>query len=452
MLYHLYDIYNAGLAPARTIAEATKALWESPFFPGSYTTFGRSLAAGAEVFERSTRKFVKPEFNLPFTQIDGKKVKITEETISAKVFGDLIHFKRDIKRNDPKVLVVAPISGHYATLLRGTVEALLPHHDVYITDWHDARQIPFNEGKFNLDTFIQYVMDHIKTLGSDTHVIAVCQPAPGLLAATSLMAAQNSKYQPKSITLMGGPIDPRISKTAVTEVAETRPLSWFEQNVVTSVPSWYPGAGRAVCPGFVQLGGFMSMNLDRHVGSSMKFFQHLVEGDGESADKHREFYNEYMSVMDLHAEFYLQTVLEIFQKHSLPKGEMKWRDPETEKLHDVDPSKITKTAILTVEGEKDDISALGQTMAAHDLTPNLPENMHYHHLQESAGHYGIFNGSRWRNHIMPRIRSFIRSVDTNKEAVPKGDLKKTGNPMPDLWDHDKHFTEAMHAYKQQFGT
>ncbi len=450
MLYHLYDIYNASLTPARTAAEFTKQLWENPHFVGSHTYWGRSIAASAELFERATRKFPKPEFGLDHTLIDGKKVKVTEKDVLDKPFCTLVNFTRKIDRKDPKVLVVAPISGHYATLLRGTVNALLPHHDVYITDWMDARQVPLREEKFDLDMFIKYVMDFIEHLGPDVHVIGVCQPAPGVLAATSLLASMNSKNQPLSITLMGGPVDPRISKTAVTEVAETRPLSWFEKNVVTSVPWYYPGAGRLVYPGFIQLGGFMSMNLDRHVGSSMKFFQHLVDGDGESAEQHRTFYNEYLAVMDLPAEFYLQTVYEIFQKHSLPKGEMKWRDPETGKLHAVDPSAIKKTAILTVEGEKDDISALGQTMAAHDLTPNLPANMHWHHLQKSVGHYGIFNGSRWREQIMPRVRSFMRMHDKGKSPIPKADLEKIKALKPEKWDHDKHFAEAMKAYKAQF--
>lgn len=449
MLYHLYDLYHASLTPARTAAEATKALWESAFFPGSYSPIGRSVAAYAEVFERATRKFGKPEFDLYETTIDGKDIPVKEVTVLEKVFGNLLHFQRKTPRNDPKVLIIAPMSGHFATLLRGTTKALLPHHDVYISDWHDVRQIPLTEGKFNLDSYIEYIIDYIRFLGPDVHVIAVCQPAPAVMVAASLLASWNSKHQPLSMTLMGGPIDPRISKTAVTEIAEQKPLSWFEKTVTHSVPWYYPGAGRLVYPGFIQLGGFMSMNLDRHVGSSMKFFQHLVIGDGDSAEDHRKFYNEYLAVMDLSADFYLQTVLEIFQKHSLPKGTMKWRDPDSEKLHDVDPTKIRKTAVLTIEGERDDISALGQTLAAHDLTPNIPASKHYHYLQKGVGHYGIFNGSRWRGQIMPRIRHFIRQHDKTKDPVPKADLKLTGDLKPEIWNHDKHFAEAMRALKKQ---
>ncbi|MAS86395.1 MAG: polyhydroxyalkanoate depolymerase [Micavibrio sp.] len=450
MLYHMHDLFNASLTPARTTAEAIKSFWDSPYMPEVLKPYGRSIAAGAEVFERATRKFGKPQFGLDHTTIDGKKVAVTEKTVKELPFCSLLNFSRKTDRKDPKVLVVAPISGHYATLLRGTVEALLPHHDVYITDWMDVRLVPLSEGKFNLDSFIEYLINFIRELGPDIHVIAVCQPAPAVLATTALLAGWDDKNQPLSITLMGGPIDPRISKTAVTEIAEQKPLSWFERNVITSVPWYYPGSGRSVYPGFIQLGGFMSMNLDLHMGSSLQFYQHLVQGDGESADKHRKFYDEYMAVMDLPAEFYLQTVKEIFQTYALPRGVMKWRDPETDKLHDVDTTKIKKTAILTIEGEKDDISALGQTLAAHDITPNLPANKHFHYMQKDVGHYGIFNGSRWRKHIMPRVRHFIRSQDPKKAVVPAADLKPTGNPAPEKWDHDRHFTEAMRAYKKQF--
>ena len=414
MLYHMYDAWHTALAPARFMAETAKTALSNPLSPLAYLPAARTMAAGAELFERTTRKFGKPEFGLGTTTIDGKKVKVSEEIVIEKPFCTLTHFKRNTDRKDPTVLIVAPMSGHFATLLRGTVEALLPHHEVYITEWIDARLVPLSDGRFNLDDYVAYVMEFCQRLGANTHVMAVCQPAVPVFIATALMNAMNDKFAPKSMTLMGGPIDPRVSKTAVTELAEQRPISWFEQSVVTTVPFYYPGAGRRVYPGFLQLSGFMQMNLDRHVGSHLKFYQHLIQGDGEPAEKHRKFYDEYLAVMDMTAEFYLQTVEMVFQKHLLPKGEMKWKDPKTSQLHNVDPSKITKTALFTIEGELDDISATGQTTAAHGLCTNLPNTKQYHHTQMSVGHYGIFNGSKWRDHIMPRVANFMRTVDKTK--------------------------------------
>jgi len=413
MLYHIYDAWQTALAPARLGAEVTQNLLRNPLSPLAYMPAARTMAASAELFERTTRKFGKPEFGLGETMIDGKKVKVTEEIVIEKPFCTLTHFKRHTKtkRNDPTLLIVAPISGHFSTLLRGTVEAMLPNHDVYITEWVDARLVPLRDGRFNLDDYVTYLMDFCEILGANTHIMAVCQPAVPVFMTAALMNASNDPNTPKSMTLMGGPIDPRVSKTAVTELAEQRPISWFEQSVVTNVPYYYPGAGRSVYPGFLQLSGFMQMNLDRHVGSHLKFYQHLIQGDGEDAQRHRKFYDEYLAVMDLTAEFYLQTVEMIFQKHLLPKGEMKWKDPKTGKLHDVDATKITKTALMTVEGELDDISATGQTTAAHILCSDLAPKMKYHHTQESVGHYGIFNGRRWREEVQPRIADFIRKID-----------------------------------------
>ena len=414
MLYHLYEMQQAALTPARIMAELARTVYRHPLNPVSYTQLGRTLAANAELFERITRKFGKPEFGLSHTDIDGHKIAITEEFVAEKPFCNLLHFKRATKRNDPSVLVVAPMSGHFATLLRGTVQALLPHHDVYITDWADAMMVPADEGRFNLDDYISYLIEFLEVLGPGTHIIGVCQPAVPVFAATAIMEAAGNPNHPATMTLMGGPIDTRVSKTQVTELAERRPLSWFEQNVITEVPLYYPGAYRRVYPGFIQLGGFMSMNLDKHVGSHMKFYQHLVNGDGESADLHRTFYNEYLSVMDIPAEFYLQTVETVFQKQLLPKGKMKWRNPATGALVDVDPKAIKKTALLTIEGELDDISAHGQTTAAHDICTGLPADRQYHHFQMDVGHYGIFNGRRWREHIMPRISS----ASSTKRPIP----------------------------------
>lgn len=446
MLYHLYELQHAIMTPVRLQAELTRTVFQSPFNPLSYTPVGRTIGAGAELLERMTRRFGRPEFGLNKTIINGKEVEVEENVIVSKPFCSLLNFHRRAKRNDPKVLVVAPMSGHYATLLRGTVKALLPHHDVYITDWEDARQVPLSAGSFNLDSYITYLREFMSLLGPDTHLIAVCQPAVPVLAAVSLMASEKDPNQPATMTLMGGPVDTRVSKTEVTELAETRPLKWFEQSVVYNVPLHYPGAGRRVYPGFLQLGGFMSMNLDTHVGSHMKFYQHLVTGDGQSSEKHRKFYNEYLSVMDIPAEFYLQTVNEVFQKQSLPKGTMKWRDPYTDKLVDVKPQYIQHTALLTIEGELDDISARGQTTAAHELCYSLPQRKQYHHFQLGCGHYGIFNGQRWREQIMPRIRHFIRQFDKDKDPIPQADLDKIPDLTPERFDHDKHGIIAIRRW------
>lgn len=403
MLYHLYEMQQAALAPVRMMTDATQALMRNPWMPLSYTQWGQSLAAGAEVLEGVIKQRHKPEWRLDTTQIDGKAVPVTQEVVLSLPFCDLLHFKRDAKAlNDPQVLVVAPMSGHFATLLRGTVQALLPGHDVYVTDWHDARGIPASEGSFDLDSYIDYLMQFMRHLGRDIHLIAVCQPAPMVLAAVSLMAAAGDKAQPRSMVLMGGPVDTRANPTIVTRFAENRPLDWFERHVVTTVPLHYPGAGRRVYPGFMQVGAFISMNPSRHLHAHIDQFKHLVRGDGESADGHRRFYDEYLTVQDISADFYLDTVERVFKLHLLPKGTLRWRGQR------VDPAAITKTALMTIEGELDDISAPGQTLAAHDLVTKLPKSMQEHYLQKGVGHYGIFNGRRWREQIMPRIAGFVR--------------------------------------------
>lgn len=446
MLYHLYELQHAMLTPLRLQAELARSVFQHPWNPLSYTQLGRTLGAGAEMMERSTRRFGRPEFGLDETKIDGRTVEVIEREIVEKPFCTLLNFKRRIRRNDPKVLIVAPMSGHFATLLRGTVKALLPHHDVYITDWEDIRQVPLKDGKFNLDTYITYLREFLSLLGPDVHVIGVCQPAVPVLAAVSLMATENDPNQPLTMTLMGGPIDTRVSKTTVTELAETRPLRWFEQTVIHEVPFYYPGAFRKVYPGFLQLGGFMSMNLDRHVGSHMKFYQHLVNGDGDSAEAHRKFYNEYLSVMDISAEFYLQTVETVFQRQLLPRGMMKWRDPLTEELVDVRPQDIEHTALMTIEGELDDISARGQTTAAHDLCYSLSQRKQYHHFQLKCGHYGIFNGRHWRDEIMPRVRNFMRKFDPDKDPIPEADLEITPDLEPERYNRDKHGIAAIRRW------
>jgi poly(3-hydroxybutyrate) depolymerase len=446
LLYHLFELQHAMAAPLRLQAELTRAMFQNPWNPLSYTQLGRTLGASAEMMERTTRRFGRPDFGIVDTQIDGRPVEVVEKIIVEKPFCNLVNFHRRVRRNDPKVLIVAPMSGHYATLLRGTVQALLPHHDVFITDWEDARQVPLKDTKFNLDTYIYYLREFLSLLGPDVHVIAVCQPAVPVLAAVSLMASENDPNQPLTMTLMGGPIDTRVSKTKVTELAETRPLKWFEQTVVHEVPFYYPGAYRKVYPGFLQLGGFMSMNLDRHVGSHMEFYQHLITGDGQSAEAHRKFYNEYLSVMDIPAEFYLQTVETVFQRQLLPRGLMKWRDPLTEELVDVRPQDVRHTALMTIEGELDDISARGQTTAAHELCYSLPQHKQYHHFQLNCGHYGIFNGSRWRGEIMPRIRNFIRQFDPECDPVPKNDLKGIADATPERYNRDIHGIAAVRRW------
>ena len=451
MLYHFFDMQHALLTPARMTAELLRTAYQHPMNPISYTQAGRSLAASAEIFERVTRKFGKPSFELPTTVINGKTVEVEEQIVFEKPFANLIHFRRKIKRKDPKVLIVAPMSGHYATLLRGTVEALLPHHDVYITDWNDARQVPLSAGRFNLDDYIAHVREFLSLLGSDVHVIAVCQPAVPVFAAVALMEADEDPARPLSMTLMGGPIDARVSPTKVNEMAERNPGHWLAQTVVTQVPFYYPGGYRKVYPGFIQLGSFVSMNLDRHVGSHMKFFQHLVEGDGDSAGTHRKFYDEYLSVMDIPGEFYLQTVDVVFQRFLLPQGKMVWKNPLNEQTYPVNAKAIKRTALLTIEGELDDISANGQTTAAHELAANLPSDHQFHHFQEKTGHYGIFNGRKWREEIMPRIRHFIRTFDPDCDPVPEADLTALPDKAPDQWERKMHGIDAVNARKAKAG-
>lgn len=403
--YHLYELNHAAMAPLRAMADMTKLYFQNPLNPLTHTSYGRSIAAGCEVLERTTRRYGKPDFGLDDTVVGGVHVPVRESVVWNRPFCDLIHFERGVTshRNDPKILIVAPMSGHYATLLRGTVEALLPNADVFITDWIDARMVPIQDGKFDLDDYIDYIISMLHFLGPDTHVLGVCQPSVPVLAAVAVMEDREDPYVPATMTLMGGPIDTRVEPTAVNDLAVSKGIDWFKSNVIMKVPFPHAGCMRDVYPGFLQLSGFMGMNLDRHVTAHRDFFQHLVEGDGDNAEKHREFYDEYLAVMDLTAEFYLQTVETVFIEHSLPEGKMEHNG----RL--VDCSKITRTALLTVEGEKDDITGRGQTKAAHDLCSNLSYAMKVHYEQPNVGHYGVFNGSRWRSEIAPRVMDFIRS-------------------------------------------
>jgi poly(3-hydroxybutyrate) depolymerase len=408
MLYHLFEMTHAAVAPLRYMAETTKAALDNSFNPWGETPGGKALSAACEMIERTTRRYGKPAFGLDTTMIHGQPVPVTEVVVDAKPFCNLIHFKRDAavnprKRPDPKVLVVAPLSGHYATLLRGTVAAMLPEHDVYVTDWTDARLVPVSEGKFDLETYTQYLIDFLHLLGPGTHAMGVCQPGVPLLMATAVMAEDDDPCSPASITIMGSPIDTRRSPTMPNKLATQKPIEWFQNNVITSVPWPHAGFTRRVYPGFLQLTGFMTMNLERHMDAHQSLYKNLVAGDGDPAQAHREFYDEYLAVLDLTEEFYLQTVAQVFQQHALPLGKMMFKG------RTVNPAAITKTALMTVEGENDDISGIGQTQAAHDLCPNIPDSKKFDYIQPGVGHYGVFNGTRWRTEIQPRVRDFIRS-------------------------------------------
>lgn len=409
MLYQFNELQRLAVSPARIAAQFQSQLLRSPFNPFAELPAVRKLAASYELFTEMTQNHGKPEFGLNETVIDGKSVSVTEEIVHELPFGQLLHFKRDTTKNDPKLLIVAPMSGHFATLLRGTVEAMLPGHDVYITDWIDAAAVPLSDGGFDLDDYIDYVREFLGVLGPNSHVLAVCQPGVPVLAAVALMSEDDDPNLPTSMTIMGSPIDTRRHPTVPCELAMDNSIERFEQTVIHHVPVVYPGAFRRVYPGFLQLGGFVSMNLDRHVDAHMRQFDHLVEGDGDNAEKHRTFYSEYNAVMDLSAEYYLQTIETVFQKQSLAKGEMMYRGDRL-----VDTSTIRKTALLTVEGELDDISGVGQTVAAHDLCTNLAKTKKDHYEQAGVGHYGVFNGSKFREFIAPRVGKFIKKHDTVK--------------------------------------
>jgi poly(3-hydroxybutyrate) depolymerase len=406
--YQMYEMALAALGPARAMSDASLLVFRNPFNPLANTSFGKNMAAGAELFERITRRYGKPVFGYKNVAIDGASIPVREEVVWERPFCRLLHFARDgaaFAEPQPKLLIVAPMSGHYATLLRGTVEAFLPTHEVYITDWADARMVPLSVGHFDLDDYIDYLREMFEFLGPGAHSLGVCQPAVPLIAAVALMEAANHADIPASMTLMGGPIDTRRSPTAVNLLAERRGVEWFRDNCLHRVPFPHPGFGRLVYPGFLQLSGFMAMNLDRHVNAHVDMFNHLVSGDGDSAEKHRDFYDEYMAVMDLTAEYYMQTIEAVFVEHALPRGEMTHRGTP------IDLAAIHRCALMTVEGENDDISGVGQTRAAQDLCANIPADLKLHYLQKDVGHYGVFNGSRFRAQIAPRIAAFHEKVD-----------------------------------------
>ncbi|WP_439817344.1 polyhydroxyalkanoate depolymerase [Zavarzinia sp. CC-PAN008] len=412
MIYDLFELSHAAVAPMRVVAQTTQAALENVYNPLGYTPGGKALAGMCAFFELTTRRYGKPDFGLHTVDIDGHAVPVVEEVVWQEPFCRLVRFRRDFgaialpdRAQDPRVLIVAPLSGHYATLLRGTVAAMLPEHDVYITDWADARTVPVAAGRFGLEDYIDYLMRMIRHLGPGTHTMGVCQPGVPLLAAVALMNQDGDPAAPASMVIMGSPIDTRRSPTVPNRLATERPISWFANNVITTVPMGHPGSGRRVYPGFLQLTGFMTMNLDRHMDAHYKLFRNLVKGDGDGVQAHREFYDEYLSVLDLTAEFYLETVEQVFQEFRLARGCLTWRG------RTVDPGAITRTALMTVEGENDDISGIGQTQAAHDLCTALPATMKVDYVQPGVGHYGVFNGRRWRTEIQPRVRDFIRAHD-----------------------------------------
>jgi poly(3-hydroxybutyrate) depolymerase len=405
MLYNAYEMQRSMLAGASALANFGAGLLNNPANPFAYFGGGPVLASALEVFAHAAAPRGKPAFGLNETVVDGKTVAVREEIVARRPFGQLKHFVREGVTGGPKLLIVAPMSGHYATLLRGTVERMLPVADVYITDWRDAKLVPMADGCFDLDDYIDYVIGWLEAIGAEgdarSHMLAVCQPSVPCYAAVALMSADKHPNLPRTLTMMGGPIDTREAPTAVNTLATERPHAWFQQNVIATVPMLYPGAGRQVYPGFLQLAGFMSMNLGNHLISHWGMFKHLVQGDGESADATMQFYDEYRSVCDMTAEFYLQTIDTVFQGHALPTGEM------THRGRPVDPGAITDVGILAIEGERDDISGLGQTRAALTLATGLSDDRKQYYMAESVGHYGIFNGSKWRKKIAPVMEAWM---------------------------------------------
>lgn len=410
-LYAAVDASRRAAVPMRAAADLSAQMLRNPLNPLAYTTAGRSMAAAFDLFEGLTRTYKKPEFGIRSIKVYGQPVKIAETPVWARPFGTLLHFAKEEplygqlrkKFPHPKVLIVAPMSGHFATLLRGTIEAMLPEHDVYVTDWADARDAPREAGPFGLDDYVDTVIAMLRALGPGTHLMAVCQPGPACLAAAALMHEAKDPARPRSLTIMGSPIDARKSPTVPNKLSETRNLDWFKTNMIHRVPLPYRGHGRLVYPGFLQLTAFIEMNRDRHVNAHYEFYKNLVKGDGDSARKHRDFYDEYLAVMDIPSEFYIETIDRVFQRFELARGLWLHRG------HPVNPAAIRDMGLMTVEGENDDISGIGQTQAAHELCSSIPPARKIDYIQPGVGHYGVFNGTRWRTEIQPRVRDFIRA-------------------------------------------
>jgi poly(3-hydroxybutyrate) depolymerase len=406
MLYQLHEIQRQMLQPVSALAEAASQLYSNPASPLAYMPLAREMSAGYELLHRLGKDYEKPRFGIDHVKVAGKDVAVIEQVVEKKAFCELRHFRLEGRRNVPTVLVCAPLSGHHSTLLRDTVRQLVTEHEVYVTDWLDARMVPMSAGEFHLDTYIGYIIEFIRKLGPDVHVISVCQPTVPVLAAISLMAAARDPKSPRTMTMMGGPIDTRKNPTQVNNLATTKPIEWFERNVIYRVPANYPGFMRRVYPGFLQHAGFVAMNPDRHFKSHWEFYNQLVMGDGDSADAHRSFYDEYNAVLDMDADYYLDTIRIVFQQHALPNGT--WVTSDLLGKRKVEPQAITKTALFTIEGELDDISGSGQTQAAHALCTGIAKTRKQHFTAPQCGHYGIFSGRRWREMIYPKIAEFIR--------------------------------------------
>jgi poly(3-hydroxybutyrate) depolymerase len=404
MLYQAYQFYSDAMVPARGFAQlGVSAI--APFMVNGQGKWLRNFTAACELISRATLTHTRPPYGIHTIRVGNRDVAVTEEPLAVTPFGTLLHFKKDIEQAQPRVLVVAPLSGHFATLLRSTVQTLLTDHDVCITDWHNARDVSMSSGAFGFDDYVDHLIQWLRHLGPGAHVLAVCQPCVQVLAAAAVMAEGDDPAQPRSMTLMAGPIDTRINPTKVNELATDKPIEWFEKNLIARVPARYPGAGRRVYPGFVQLTAFMSMNIERHRKAHIDLYKYLAEGNFEKAEAIKSFYDEYFAVLDLTAEFYLETVAWVFQEARLAKGELTFRGAP------VNPKAIKRTMLLTVEGERDDICAIGQTQAAHDLCSGLRPHMKRHHLQTGVGHYGVFSGKRWEGQVYPQVRHTILATD-----------------------------------------
>ena len=404
MLYVAYQAHSDFMVPVRRLADfAIKALAPAQF--AGTTAFTRNLTAAYELIARAGLSHDRPPFGIDSVMVGNEEVAVHEEAARVTPFGTLLHFKKAIDAAQPRVLLVAPLSGHFATLLRATVRTLLADHDVYITDWHNVRDVPRGKGRFGFDEYIQHIVEFLEAIGPGAHVVAVCQPCVAVLVAAAVMAQDGNPAQPRSMTLMAGPIDTRVNPTKVNELANSKPIEWFEQNLIASVPMRYPGAFRQVYPGFVQLAAFMTMNIERHIKAHRDLYDHLANGDLEKAKVTKAFYDEYFAVLDLAAEFYLETVRLVFQEHALGLGKLTWNGVP------VEPRAIRRTMLLTVEGERDDICAVGQTLAAHDLCSGLRPYLKRHHMQAGVGHYGVFSGNRWTNQIYPILKNVILSSE-----------------------------------------
>ena len=394
------------MEPVRGLAASAAGRLGGRLFAGTAGTPAfRNLTAAYELISRAGLTHERPPFGIDRVMVGNREVAVTEEPAHVTPFATLLHFKKDIEQAQPRVLVIAPLSGHFATLLRSTVRTILPEHDVYITDWHNVRDVPVEYGAFGFDDYVAHLIEFLEVLGPGTHLIAVCQPCVAALIAAAVMAQNGHPNQPRSMTLMAGPIDTRVHPTKVNVLAQSKPIAWFEKNLIATVPRRYPGGGRQVYPGFVQLAAFMSMNIDRHVKAHQDLYDHLVKGEIEKAKAKKDFYDEYFAVLDLSREFYIETVRVVFQEHTLPRGELHYRGQK------VEPAAIKRTMLLTVEGERDDICAVGQTVAAHDLCSGLRPYLKRHHMQVGVGHYGVFSGKKWEGQIYPLVKNVILASD-----------------------------------------